>query len=214
MAQSLVLSVDVCPGLGIPPLQTNIWLSFLRPILAQDRPGNIFFSGFLKSLKLFFRRFVLIASGTEIFWRVSLKFELFLATSRFHCHWSEKRIFISQPTTTKQIVDTRHQYSHVETESEHPRAFQHTKGDKTSQITKYGTQKIFVHGGAPTGSRSSSSRRGWRVAMVRALSQWVLLACLPSPSASASASRSRAALEDSSPAGPLAELGAVPQHHY
>ena len=36
-------------------------------------PGNIF-SVFLKSLKLFFRRFVLIASGTKIFWRVSLKF--------------------------------------------------------------------------------------------------------------------------------------------
>ena len=50
-------------------------------------PG-IIFSGFLKSLKLFFRRFVHIASGAEIFWRVSLKFELFLATSRFHCHRS------------------------------------------------------------------------------------------------------------------------------
>ena len=52
----------------------NIWLSVsqadLGPRLAQD----LFFSGFLKSLKLFFRRFVLIASGAEIFWRVSLKF--------------------------------------------------------------------------------------------------------------------------------------------
>ena len=36
-------------------------------------PG-IVFSGFLKSLKLFVRRFVLIASGTQIVWRVSLKF--------------------------------------------------------------------------------------------------------------------------------------------
>ena len=36
-------------------------------------PG-FFLSGFLTSLKLFFQRFVLIASGTEIFWRVSLKF--------------------------------------------------------------------------------------------------------------------------------------------
>ena len=35
---------------------------------------RIFFSFFFFSLKLFFRRFVLIASGTEIFWRVSLKF--------------------------------------------------------------------------------------------------------------------------------------------
>ena len=32
--------------------------------------------------------FVLIASGTEIFWRVSLKFKLFLATSSFHWHLS------------------------------------------------------------------------------------------------------------------------------
>ena len=28
MAQSLFLSHDVCPGLGISPLRTNIWLSF------------------------------------------------------------------------------------------------------------------------------------------------------------------------------------------
>ena len=28
MAQSLFLSLDVCPGLGISPLRTNIWLSF------------------------------------------------------------------------------------------------------------------------------------------------------------------------------------------
>ena len=38
-------------------------------------PG-IIFSGFLKSLKLFFRRFVHIASGTETLWRVYLKFKL------------------------------------------------------------------------------------------------------------------------------------------
>ena len=50
----------------------------LRPILAQDAQ-ELFFSGFLKSLKVFFRRFVLIASGTEIFWRVYLKFKLFFA---------------------------------------------------------------------------------------------------------------------------------------
>ena len=36
-------------------------------------PGIIFF-GVLKSLKPFFGIFVLIASGTKIFWRVSLKF--------------------------------------------------------------------------------------------------------------------------------------------
>ena len=45
-------------------------------------PG-FFFSEFLKSLKLCCRRFVLISSGTEIFWRLSLKLKLFMETSRF-----------------------------------------------------------------------------------------------------------------------------------
>ena len=44
-------------------------------------------------MKLIFRRFVLIASGTEIFRWVSFKFELFLATSRFHCHRSKIHLF-------------------------------------------------------------------------------------------------------------------------
>ena len=85
MAQSLVLSIDVCPGLGISPLHTNIGLSFYQADLGPRSAQELLFSGFLKSLKLFFRRFVLIASGTEIFWWVSLKFQLFLETSRFHC---------------------------------------------------------------------------------------------------------------------------------
>ena len=67
MAQSLVLSIDVCPGLGISPLRTNIWLRFSQADLGPRSAQELFFSGFLKSLKLFFRRFVLIASGTEIF---------------------------------------------------------------------------------------------------------------------------------------------------
>ena len=68
MAWSLVLSIDVCAGLGISPLRTNIWLLFsgdLSPRSSQE----LFFSRFLKSLKLIFRRFVLIASGTENFWQ-------------------------------------------------------------------------------------------------------------------------------------------------
>ena len=52
-------------------------------------PG-FFLSGFLTSLKRILRSFVLIASGTEIFWRVSLKLQLFMETSRFHCHRSNK----------------------------------------------------------------------------------------------------------------------------
>ena len=73
---------------------SNIWLS---PRSAQE----LFFSGFLKSLKLFFRRFVLIASGTEIFWRVSLKFQLFMETSRFHCHRSYTAFYGSRKLRKK-----------------------------------------------------------------------------------------------------------------
>ena len=83
MAQSLVFSIDVCRGLGISPLRTNIWLSFsqadLGPRSAPELLGFFFFSSF----KLFFQRFVLIASGTEIFWRVSLTFELFFGNIAF-----------------------------------------------------------------------------------------------------------------------------------
>ena len=40
-------------------------------------------------IRIFFRFFfVVIASGTEMLWRVSLKFQIFLATPRFHCHRS------------------------------------------------------------------------------------------------------------------------------
>ena len=90
-AQSLVLSIDVCPGLGNSPLGTNIWLSFSQADLGPRSAQELFFSGFLKSLKLFLRRFALIASGTAIFWRVSLKFQLFMETSRFHYHRSHDK---------------------------------------------------------------------------------------------------------------------------
>ena len=49
MAQSLRLSIDVCPGLGISPLRTNIWLSFSQ----ADRPRNYFFRGFWKVWNFF-----------------------------------------------------------------------------------------------------------------------------------------------------------------
>ena len=53
MAQSLFLSHDVCPGLGISPLRTNIWLSFcglqsesrlvrrLCHAMPNHRPGEV-----------------------------------------------------------------------------------------------------------------------------------------------------------------------------
>ena len=72
MTQSLVLSIDVCRGLGISPLRVNIWLSLSQADLGPRSAQELFVSGFLKSLKLFFRRFVLIASGTEIYWRASV----------------------------------------------------------------------------------------------------------------------------------------------
>ena len=52
-------------------------------------PG-IFFFGVFEKFEPFFRRFVLIASGTEILRRLALKFKLFMETSRFHCHRSYK----------------------------------------------------------------------------------------------------------------------------
>ena len=54
--------------------------------------SNIF-PRFLKSLIFFPRRFVLTVSGTEIFWRVSLKFYFFVETSPFHCHRSNHAFF-------------------------------------------------------------------------------------------------------------------------
>ena len=56
MAQSLVLSINVCPGLGISPVQTNIWLSFSQADLGPRSAQERFFSFFLKSLKLFFAK--------------------------------------------------------------------------------------------------------------------------------------------------------------
>ena len=53
-------------------------------------PG-INFSGVFEVFDFFFRRFALVASGTEIISRVSLKFQLFMETSRIHCHWSKLR---------------------------------------------------------------------------------------------------------------------------
>ena len=56
MAQSLVLSLDVCPGHGISPLRTNIWLSFSQADLGPRSAQELFFSGFLKSLKPLFSK--------------------------------------------------------------------------------------------------------------------------------------------------------------
>ena len=59
------LSINVCRGLGISPLRINIWLNFSPADLGPT------------SAQIIFSRFVLIASGTQISWRVSLKFKSF-----------------------------------------------------------------------------------------------------------------------------------------
>ena len=53
--------------------------------------GAIFFGFFLFYKNIFFEDLCSSASGTEIFWRVSLKFEFFMETSRFHCHRSNSQ---------------------------------------------------------------------------------------------------------------------------
>ena len=87
------LSIDVCRGLGISPLRTNIWLSVSQADLGPRSAQELFFSWFLKSSKFFFRRFVLLARGTEIFWRVSLKILTFLWKHRVSIVTGLKRVF-------------------------------------------------------------------------------------------------------------------------
>ena len=65
------------------PRHINIWLSVSQANLGPRSAQEFFFSGFVKSLKLFSSLFVLIARGTEVFWRVSLKFEFFFGNIAF-----------------------------------------------------------------------------------------------------------------------------------
>ena len=61
--------------------ELNIWLSFSQADLGPC-PGIVFFV-FFGSLKLFFRRIVLIASGTASLMAGSLKFKLFFGNVAF-----------------------------------------------------------------------------------------------------------------------------------
>ena len=74
MPQSLVLSIDVCQDSESRRFELNIWLSFSQADLGGTSAQEIFFCFFLERLKFYVSRFVLIASGAEIFWWVSLKF--------------------------------------------------------------------------------------------------------------------------------------------
>ena len=83
---------------------TFVWV-FLRPILAQDLP-RIFFSRFFSKFETFFRRFVLIASDTEIF-RGYLWNSIFSATSRFQCHRSFLQLSICAEFEDELIIVNR-----------------------------------------------------------------------------------------------------------
>ena len=57
MAQSLLLSIDdVCPGLGISPLRTSIWLSFSQADLGPRSAQELFFSGLCEKFETFFSK--------------------------------------------------------------------------------------------------------------------------------------------------------------
>ena len=56
MAQSLDLSLDVCPGLGISPLRTNIWLRFLSGRSWPKIGQGIIFFGVFEKFETFFSK--------------------------------------------------------------------------------------------------------------------------------------------------------------
>ena len=62
--------------------ELNIRLSFSQANLGPTSAQELFFVFFLESLELFFPRFVLIASGTEMLWRVPFESESFLRQYR------------------------------------------------------------------------------------------------------------------------------------
>ena len=83
MAQSLVLSIDVRRGLGISPLQMKIWLIFSQAVLGPTSALEYLFSFLFFIIWNIKKKKVLIASGTEILWRVYLKFKLFFDNIAF-----------------------------------------------------------------------------------------------------------------------------------
>ena len=89
MAQSLVLSINVCRGIGISPLRviTFGWV-FLRPTFVQDRHRNYFFRGFWKVWNFFSK----IRAHSERYRNLLAGiFEILtlMETSRFHWHRSK-----------------------------------------------------------------------------------------------------------------------------
>ena len=86
MTQSLALSIDVCRGLGVSLLRIeHLAELFSGRCWLNIWPGIVFFRFCFFKLGTFFSRFdfVLIASGTEILWRLCLKFIIFFGNIAF-----------------------------------------------------------------------------------------------------------------------------------
>ena len=62
-----------CQSMSVQDSESRRFEQTLGRYWPKIGPGIIFF-GVFETLETFFSRFVLIATGTEIFWRVSLKF--------------------------------------------------------------------------------------------------------------------------------------------
>ena len=90
MTQSLVLSIDVCRGLGISPLRISpfIWLSFSQADLGSTSAHENFFSGFGESLELVFLKICAHSERYRNLVAGIFEFNLFSEASRFHCRWS------------------------------------------------------------------------------------------------------------------------------
>ena len=74
MTQSMFLSIMFVEDSESRRFELNIWLSFSQADLGGTSAQEIFFCFFLERLKFYVSRFVLIASGAEILWRVYLKY--------------------------------------------------------------------------------------------------------------------------------------------
>ena len=90
MAQSLVLSIDICRGLGISPLRINVWLSLSQADLGSRSAQELLFTFFFFKFETFFPK---ICAHSERYRNILAGiFEVrafFLATSRFRCHRSK-----------------------------------------------------------------------------------------------------------------------------
>ena len=95
------------------------------------------------------------------------------ATSMSGDRRAQKCLFFPQPTTHKQIDNSRHQPFSCRSQWRTAGSISaHLRVTKLAKLQSMG-HKIFGHCGAPVGSSSSSSSsrgRGWRVAMLRGLS--------------------------------------------